>query len=277
MSAGSVTFLVAALIVGLLLKIGVSLLARDAQGWLPYLSEWIIRRAARRLPPEQVPRWEEEALRHIVEFRDRPVSGLLHAVDTWRSSLALRGELVAASHPPDQESERRIPTPSSLAATAVDQVRAIVEAAERSATDVQTQADGEAARIVDEATLRANEILAEADSDARERLKAADVLVRLRLEGEWDIASAEESDTLRAVLPEAAAGQIRTIVEAAERAAARIVAKAEQDAAVRLNEAEETVRERLAAADDLGIRRLREAEAIAQDFGREAPSRKTAT
>lgn len=71
-----------------------------------------------------------------------------------------------------KRSQRR--SPSSLAASAAEQVRGIVEAAERSASEIQEQAEGEATRIKDDAASRARETREKADSDAAERVQNAE-------------------------------------------------------------------------------------------------------
>ena len=66
------------------------------------------------------------------------------------------------------------PSPASLATAAADQVRSIVEAAEKSAADIQSQAEGEARRITSDASLQARETREKADSDAVERVRKAE-------------------------------------------------------------------------------------------------------
>src|SRR5207302_97681 len=66
------------------------------------------------------------------------------------------------------------PSPASLATAAADQVRSIVEAAEKSAADIQSQAEGEARRITSDASLQARETREKADSDAGERVRKAE-------------------------------------------------------------------------------------------------------
>src|SRR4051794_26419434 len=65
-------------------------------------------------------------------------------------------------------------SPSTIAAQAAEQVRGIVEAAERSASDIQEQAEGEAKRITDDATARARETRERADADAVDRVRKAE-------------------------------------------------------------------------------------------------------
>jgi DivIVA domain-containing protein len=64
--------------------------------------------------------------------------------------------------------------PSSLAAQAAEQVRGIVEAAERSAAQITDGADSEARRIVDEANEQARQTREKADRDALDRVQAAE-------------------------------------------------------------------------------------------------------
>ena len=67
------------------------------------------------------------------------------------------------------------PAPASLATAAADQVRTIVEAAERSAAEIQENAENEASRIKDDASRGARETRERADSDAaklRDEIKA---------------------------------------------------------------------------------------------------------
>lgn len=64
--------------------------------------------------------------------------------------------------------------PASLAASAAEQVRGIVEAAERSAAEIQEKAEAEAQRITDEANRAARETREKADADAIERVRRAE-------------------------------------------------------------------------------------------------------
>jgi DivIVA domain-containing protein len=72
------------------------------------------------------------------------------------------------------ELKRQRRSPSSLAASAADQVRGIVEAAERSAGEIQEQAESEAKRIVDDASRRAREAREKADAEAVDRVERAE-------------------------------------------------------------------------------------------------------
>ena len=66
------------------------------------------------------------------------------------------------------------PSPASLASAAAEQVRSIVEAAEKSAADIQAQAEDEARRITADASQRARETRERADADAVERVRKAE-------------------------------------------------------------------------------------------------------
>jgi DivIVA domain-containing protein len=80
------------------------------------------------------------------------------------------------------ELKRSQKRPSTLAATAADQVRGIVEAAERSAADIQEQAEAEAKRIVDDATARSRETREKADAEAVQRVSQAEEATERMLE-----------------------------------------------------------------------------------------------
>jgi DivIVA domain-containing protein len=64
--------------------------------------------------------------------------------------------------------------PTSLAAQAADQVKGIVEAAERSAGEITDGAESEASRILSDASERARETREKADRDALDRVQAAE-------------------------------------------------------------------------------------------------------
>jgi DivIVA domain-containing protein len=66
------------------------------------------------------------------------------------------------------------PSPASLASAAAEQVRSIVEAAEKSAADIQAQAEDEARRITADASQRARETRERADADSVERVRKAE-------------------------------------------------------------------------------------------------------
>ena len=92
----------------------------------------------------------------------------------------------------DLKRQQKPQATASLASAAADQVRSIVEAAERSAAEIQESAENEARRITDEANQAARDTRARADADAVERVGNAEeattrVLERATsIEGEID-------------------------------------------------------------------------------------------
>src|SRR5437764_14029638 len=82
-----------------------------------------------------------------------------------------RGEIAEAV---TELKRQQKPSPASLATAAADQVRSIVEAAEKSAADIQSQAEGEARRITSDASQQARETREKADADAVERVRKAE-------------------------------------------------------------------------------------------------------
>jgi DivIVA domain-containing protein len=114
--------------------------------------------------------------RHFIERNDFSAARRGYDPDEVDRHLAEIAEAVSEL----KRSQKR--SPSSLAATAADQVRGIVEAAERSATEIQEQAEAEAKRIVDDASTRARETREKADSDAVERVSQAEEATERMLE-----------------------------------------------------------------------------------------------
>ena len=114
--------------------------------------------------------------RHFIERNDFSVGRRGYDPDEVDRHLRELADAVAEL----KRSQRR--SPSSLAASAADQVRGIVEAAERSAGDIQEQAEAEAKRIVDDASTRARETREKADSDAGERVQNAEEATNRMLE-----------------------------------------------------------------------------------------------
>lgn len=92
------SFVVLALVLAILLgRLMTGLLTKEVTGWLPLISARIIQRAARRLPTEHATRWEEEALNHLRQYADRPLSGLIHATQMWFSVRELLQEIEAVA------------------------------------------------------------------------------------------------------------------------------------------------------------------------------------
>src|SRR5206468_11778149 len=105
------------------------------------------------------------------------------------------------------------PSPASLATAAADQVRSIVEAAERSAGDIQSQAEDEAKRITSDAGQRARETREKADADAVERVREAEESSERMLERATGVES--EIDRLLGDLRSAANGLVENLNGAA--------------------------------------------------------------
>jgi hypothetical protein len=72
-----------------------SLGAREAAGWLPYLSAALVERASRKLPENQRERWRKEWQADLSQFQDRPLTQLTHALFTARGAASLSRELGA--------------------------------------------------------------------------------------------------------------------------------------------------------------------------------------
>src|SRR2546425_2832639 len=106
--------------------------------------------------------------RHFIERNDFSAARRGYDPDEVDRHLREIGDAVAEL----KRSARR--SPSSIAASAAEQVRGIVEAAERSAAEIQEQAESEAKRIVDDAASRARETRERADADAVERISKSE-------------------------------------------------------------------------------------------------------
>jgi DivIVA domain-containing protein len=116
--------------------------------------------------------------RHFIERNDFGVARRGYDPDEVDRHLRELADAVAEL----KRNQRKTSSTTSLAAAAADQVRGIVEAAERSATDIQQQAEGEARRIVDEANARSRETRERADADAMERVQNAEQATERMLE-----------------------------------------------------------------------------------------------
>ena len=106
------------------------------------------------------------------------------------------------------------PSPTSLATAAADQVRSIVEAAERSAAEIQENAETEARRIRDDASQAARETRERADADAAQRLADADEATQHALDRAGSIEA--EIDRLLGDIRSAATGLIDRVTTAAD-------------------------------------------------------------
>lgn len=67
-----------------------ALLVDEARAWLPHVSRWLVRRAARRLPEEQRERYEEEWLAELASWSDRPISAVGKAAHIRSRARAMR-------------------------------------------------------------------------------------------------------------------------------------------------------------------------------------------
>src|SRR5205807_2219938 len=123
------------------------------------------------------------------------------------------------------------PSPASLATAAADQVRSIVEAAEKSAADIQSQAEGEARRITSDASLQARETREKADSDAVERVRKAEEAADGVLQRAGGVET--EIDRLRGDLRAAANALVENLTGASRSLSAELESVRGEFAAVR--------------------------------------------
>jgi hypothetical protein len=70
-----------------------TVIGREATGWLPHLSRGLVARAVQRLPEAHRDRFDEEWRRHISDFDDRPLTGLVKALGYAASVRPLQREL----------------------------------------------------------------------------------------------------------------------------------------------------------------------------------------
>ena len=106
--------------------------------------------------------------RHFIERNDFSAARRGYDPDEVDRHLREIGDAVS------ELKRQQRPSPASLASAAAEQVRSIVEAAEKSAADIQSQAEEEARRITADASQRARETRERADSDAVERVSKAE-------------------------------------------------------------------------------------------------------
>jgi DivIVA domain-containing protein len=106
--------------------------------------------------------------RHYIERND--FSAVRRGYDPEEVDRHL-GEIAEAVQSLKREAKR---SPSTMAAQAGEQVRGIIEAAERSASEITEGADDEARRITDDANNRARDTREKADRDALDRVQAAE-------------------------------------------------------------------------------------------------------
>ena len=106
--------------------------------------------------------------RHFIERNDFSAARRGYDPDEVDRHLREIGDAVS------ELKRQQRPSPASLASAAAEQVRSIVEAAEKSAADIQSQAEEEARRITADASQRARETRERADADAVERVSKAE-------------------------------------------------------------------------------------------------------
>jgi DivIVA domain-containing protein len=123
------------------------------------------------------------------------------------------------------------PSPASLATAAADQVRSIVEAAEKSAGEIQAQAEAEAKRITDDASRRSRETREKADSDAVERVRKAEEATERTLERANGVET--EIDRLLGDLKSAANGLVENVNGASRSLASELDSMRSEFATVR--------------------------------------------
>lgn len=102
--------------------------------------------------------------RQFIEKRDFPIARRGYEPEAVNAHLAALADEV--------DGLRRADRGVSIAATASEQVRLIVEAAERSASEIEREAEAEASQIRREARENADRLGAEAESQARDRVAA---------------------------------------------------------------------------------------------------------
>jgi DivIVA domain-containing protein len=146
--------------------------------------------------------------RHFIERNDFGVARRGYDPDEVDRHLRELADAVAEL----KRSQRR--TPSSLASSAADQVRGIVEAAESSAAEIQQQAEGEAKRIVDDASSRARDTREKADADAMERIQTAEQATERMLERTGGVES--EIDRLLGEMRSAAGSLVENLRSGAQ-------------------------------------------------------------
>jgi hypothetical protein len=111
--------LVAAAIGGVVWKVAQDLATDEVRGWLPHLSEQLVRRAALRLPEDQRDR-VEEWLAELAEYRDRRLTMLVVAFRIWRDRERIAKEArLAARAEAGSVGQRRVRNLSSAIAASV--------------------------------------------------------------------------------------------------------------------------------------------------------------
>lgn len=86
---------VLALVAGIVAAVFMSLLGREAAGWVPHLGRAVIRFAAKRIPEDERDRWRDEQLAELAGLADRPLSSLIFAADVLLNARATAAEVRA--------------------------------------------------------------------------------------------------------------------------------------------------------------------------------------
>lgn len=77
--------------------ISYALMADELRAWLPYLSRWLVRSAARQLPPVERERYEEDWLAELAAWQDRPLSGCAKAAHIRWGARRIRCSICGVS------------------------------------------------------------------------------------------------------------------------------------------------------------------------------------
>ena len=150
--------------------------------------------------------------RHSIERKDFPAARRGYDQDEVDRHLREIADAVS-----ELSRSARKPAGGALAGAAADQVRAIVEAAEQSAAQIEEQADQESRRLISEAERHARETREKADADAADHVHEVEAATRGMLEKARSVDS--EIDALLTELRQSTASvaeSIRTSAAALE-------------------------------------------------------------
>ena len=89
----TVGLLVGAL-VAMALTVCYSLLGDEARAWIPYLARWLVRSAARKLPPLERDRYEQDWIANVSAWEDRRLAALAKAVHIRLKARGIRESLL---------------------------------------------------------------------------------------------------------------------------------------------------------------------------------------
>lgn len=77
--------------------ISYALIADELRSWLPYLSRWLVRSAARQLPPDERERYEGDWLAELAAWQDRPLSACAKAAHIRWGAWGIRCSICGVS------------------------------------------------------------------------------------------------------------------------------------------------------------------------------------